>query len=171
MTAELMISSFPTPRGGDGWAVADLDQFPESTLIEVLDGALIVNPPPLNEHRMIQGEAYAWLREMHLAPDVIALVEPAIMFSGDNGVIADAGLVHGPLARSSWTDPADVIIVIEVLSPSTRDRDLGRKRELYHAADITYVIIDPVEHTITVHDDPRDLDIDALAELLGWAAG
>lgn len=59
-------------------------------------------------------------------------------------------------------------MVAEVQSPSSRDRDLGRKRKIYLGARLTYVTVDPAERQILVHTDTHDLDVDALAAPLGW---
>ena len=47
-----------------------------------------------------------------------------------------------------WQPPADVRILVEVLSPSTSSRDLGHKRDVYLAAALTYVIVDAVAEAI-----------------------
>ncbi len=47
--------------------------------------------------------------------------------------------------------PADVALVVEVISPGSRDRDLGVKRKEYAAAGIPdYWIVDREARTLTV---------------------
>lgn len=56
-------------------------------------------------------------------------MNPGVRF-GDSGVIPDVVLANVPADDTVWLDPADVLVLVEVLSPSTKDRDLGRKRGL-----------------------------------------
>jgi Uma2 family endonuclease len=161
--------SFPLPWG-DTWTVSDLDAFPESSLIEVIDGALIVNPPANTRHAAIQVQVAMWLDTARATFGGTVLTEPGVGLADTNGVVPDVVLSKVPGDDTIWLHPADVRVVVEILSPSTRNRDLGRKRELYHEAGITYVIVDPAERSITVYDDdPHGLDVDALAARLGWS--
>jgi Uma2 family endonuclease len=56
----------------------------------------------------------------------------------------------GPVADldEPWQPPSVIRIVVEVLSPSTRARDLGHKRDVYRAAGLTCAIVDPVAEAI-----------------------
>jgi Uma2 family endonuclease len=59
------------------------------------------------------------------------------------------------IRRGSGLQPADVLLVVEVLSPSNARTDLVLKRHDYAAEGIpAYWIVDPEKHTLTVleHD-------------------
>ncbi|GAB3908767.1 hypothetical protein GCM10029964_109070 [Kibdelosporangium lantanae] len=53
---ELAMTALPqdwlVPRA-DGWTLSDVQELPEGARVEVLDGALIVNPSPLPIHQRV----------------------------------------------------------------------------------------------------------------------
>ena len=66
----------------------------------------------------------------------------------------------------SW-QPADrFVLVVEVQSPSTRDRDIGNKRRCYATAGLCYVMIDPVERSVTVDRPLEGVPLDLLGAAL-----
>ena len=57
--------------------------------------------------------------------------------------IPDLTVLRRDAPRDYPLDPAHIVLVAEVLSPSTREEDLGRKRRDYASASIpTYVVVD-----------------------------
>ncbi len=138
-----------TPRG-PVFTLADLDDWPESTLIELHEGCIVVNPPPTGRHAMAVNRAIEWL--------AAAGIDRSLVFHGvgigfehesGDGFIPDAVVTRlGWNPDRVWQPPADARIVVEVLSPSISSRDLGQKRDVYLAAGLTWVIVDPVVEAI-----------------------
>ncbi len=120
-------------------ALADRD---DGLRYELLDGAVLVTPSPSRHHQIaVTGLVYALsvlpahlrvvtaLLDVELAPDTI--VQPDLVVV-DREEFADS------------SQPVRPVLVVEILSPSTRGIDQVLKRERYQQADIaSYWIIDP----------------------------
>ena len=123
---------------------------------ELIDGVHYVTPPPITLHQIIVGNLYFGLRghlerygggQLFVAPvDVVFtiydVVEPDLLF------ISDAR--RRVLTAKNVQGAPD--LVVEVLSPSTRRRDEGRKLDLYDASDvIEYWIVDPSAEVFRIY--------------------
>ena len=122
---------------------------------ELIDGEHYVTPSPATIDQRLVGRLYLalgnWLQdhpvgEVFLAPfDVVLsqhdVVEPDLLL-----VLSDQSEIVTPLhVRGA---PA---LVVEVLSPGTRRRDLGLKRQLYDRVGVReYWLVDPDERTVTI---------------------
>jgi Uma2 family endonuclease len=125
-----------------------LDTPDDGQRYEILDGELIVSAAPLVKHQWflyVLSRRFGdhvdrrRLGRIYFAPiDVLFstgdTVEPDMIFiRKDRLHIVETALVNGP---------PDALL--EVLSPTTRDRDLGRKRALYESEGVPeYWIADP----------------------------
>lgn len=72
---------------------------------------------------------------------------------GQPTVVPDLAVVRDDGAAVPWPphDRATVALVVEVVAPSTRDLDLGRKRDLYWQRDVsTYWTVDQRTGRVTV---------------------
>ena len=122
---------------------------------ELIDGEHFMTPSPIILHQLIAKRIFAALDrfaertgcgEVLFAPvDVVLspydVVVPDIFFLSRDHV----GRLHG----SHLTDPPD--LVIEILSPSTRGRDLGVKLRLYERFGVPeYWVLDPAAATARV---------------------
>jgi len=138
------------PRGGD-WTVDDLAKLPDDGLqYELVDGILLVSPAPRPLHQRVVGELYLQLRqtapedfEVYLAP---LDFQPTRRRSLQPDLLVvrrgDMGLENLKLAP---------LLAVEVLSPSTRAKDLVLKRALYAESGVaSYWVVDPDAATVTV---------------------
>jgi Uma2 family endonuclease len=115
------------------WTRADLDRLPDDgNKYEVLDGELFVTPAPSAVHQQI----IAWLSQ-RLTPFVathgIGVVHQArsVMVNGPARQV-EPDLMVLPIGRfDTWDDAPIPKLVIEVLSKTTRRRDLDQKRRFY----------------------------------------
>ncbi len=131
------------------WTPADLEQFPEGdgNKYECIDGVLLMTPAPrpphvaalmvLHEDLVLALHAAGQARRVNTStsdlrptesdqvqPDLIVLREPA-----SGGMRLDV--------------PGCVVLIVEVISPSTAKRDRGVKRWLYQRAGVPeYWIVD-----------------------------
>jgi len=139
------------------WTYADLADWPETVgqLVEIIDGELIVTPAPNPPPQLLTIELVfdfgqvvrpGRLGRLFTAPTDVLLpdggaLQPDLVFiRGDR---------LGIVGRSAIEGPPD--IVVEVLSPTTRARDLGRKKELYAALGVPeYWLVDPERRAIDV---------------------
>jgi len=121
---------------------------------ELIGGVLYVTPSPIPMHEEIRfnlallvgnavrrdnlGKVYVQVDVVLTPPDVLI---PDLVFIG-----RDHLQIVGPTAIEGAPD-----LVVEVLSPSTRGRDLGAKLALYQQHGVReYWVADPVAHTLTI---------------------
>ena len=122
---------------------------------ELIDGEHYVTPSAATVHQRLVGRQHLalanWLQrhpigEVFLAPfDVVLsqhdVVEPdlLVVLSDQSGIVTPLHVRGAPA------------LVIEVLSPGTRRRDLGLKRQLYDRVGVReYWQVDPDERTVTI---------------------
>lgn len=126
------------PHYREAWTEADLDAMPDDgNKYEILDGRLIVTPPPTETHQGRMIAVAAALREM--APTGWR-VRPGIGVRLPNGNVEPDIVVLRPEAPRGevWNAPAHVALVVEVASPSTRTYDAGDKAVAYACAGIPW---------------------------------
>lgn len=144
------------------WTVDDLDRLPDDGLqYELLDGLLLVTPAPIPDHQRMSRGIFRLLDA--------ACVEPFEVFF--------APLDWRPDRRTSLQP--DVLVVpradvgpkniqlplalaVEVLSPSTRRKDLMLKHAKYEESGIgSYWVLDPRGPSIVAYEliDGRYLDV------------
>ncbi len=136
----------------------DLESIPqdrEGDRHELINGELIVTPAPIPIHQIISTNIeYAILQhvwdsdlgmmlhapiDIRLTPDNV--LSPDVIF-----ITRDREHIVGPKAVDA--PPA---LVVEILSPGTRRRDLTVKRELYARFGVReYWIVDPKARSVTV---------------------
>jgi len=128
------------PAVHSDWTVEMLDALPDDgQRYEIIDGALYVTPAPADLHQLVAGEFYARLRE-YLRDSAVgyALFSPADVRKGDrtrNRVQPDVFVVkYADGKRPTYPySLSDLLLVIEVESPSNPLYDYQIKRELYLA--------------------------------------
>jgi Uma2 family endonuclease len=142
------------PRDATEWTVADLDLVPDDGLqYELLDGVLLVSPAPVLQHQRAAGRLYLLLAgacppiglEVFFAPvdwrpDNRTSLQPDLLVVRDEDV--DEKNIRKPL-----------VLAVEVLSPSTRRKDLILKRSKYEDVGVaSYWVVDPEQPSVTVYD-------------------
>ncbi|HUK22835.1 MAG TPA: Uma2 family endonuclease [Gemmatimonadales bacterium] len=121
---------------------------------EVVHGELLVTPAPRGWHQELCGRLYYWLRtylERHPVGHVFA--SPAdISWGPDVLVQPDAFVTTLEQARTmDWSRVQDLLLVVEVLSPSTSRADRFTKRRLYQEQRIAlYWVVDPNQQVVEV---------------------
>jgi Uma2 family endonuclease len=114
------------------------DDLPDDNrLVELLEGTLLVNPPPSTLHQAIaervRARARVGMPEGYEALQAVGLRMPSgSYFIPDVVVIAQERI----RADVSTLDPSDVLLVAEVISPGSRSMDREIKPKLYAEAGI-----------------------------------
>lgn len=126
------------------WTIEQLDRLPEdSNRYELLGGELLVTPPPSEEHETIVARLTALLVPF-VAANTLGLVHhprAVVQFGGER--TEPDFMVRAESSHTGWANAPIPILVIEVLSRSTRDRDLGTKRSFYRKAGVAaYWVVD-----------------------------
>lgn len=119
---------------------------------EVIDGEHFMSPAPSLYHQRISGRIQfqlyqaielQGLGEVLYAPVDVELNDNDIV-QPDLVVVLAGNRIQTPIKIKGTPD-----LLIEILSQSTRENDLGRKRERYELAGVPeYWIVDPDEHTV-----------------------
>jgi len=127
----------------------DLESWPDDgRRYELYDGEVYVCPAPRARHQLAMGELYAHLRQYAQRTDGIVLMSPIdIVFTEHNVLQPDICFFQASRRQFVTLDkairtPPDV--VVEVLSPSTRRNDLGRKKATFARFGVSeYWLLDP----------------------------
>lgn len=148
------------------WSVADLDRLPdEGRRVEILDGSLLVSPPPAVGHQGI-AHRLASLLDRSCGEEWEALEGPGLLLRGEPAprlVVPDVAVLRREAVWSgaSTVRPADVLLVVEIVSPSSQVMDRVTRPALYAEAGIpAYWRVEP--------DDPDGLSV-VVSRLVGDA--
>ena len=139
---------------------------------EVLDGELLVSPSPMLAHQRALALLYQQLAPYvhgHKLGEV--LWSPAdIEFSKRDLVQPDLFVIPAPLSDQvkNWSDVTSLLLVIEVLSPSTAFGDRNRKRPAYQKQRIPEYWIVDLDAQLVERWTPDDSQPEILLESLTW---
>ncbi|MFI5834289.1 Uma2 family endonuclease [Micromonospora sp. NPDC051300] len=141
------------PGSGDAWTVDDLQDLPEDGQdYEIFDGSLLVSPHADVRHGAIANRLRRLLDRqapggLFVGQDVGVSAKRSSYFVPDLFVAHEDALERGGPALA----PADVLLVVEVVSPGNAGRDLVLKRHEYGVAGIPrYWLVEPRKQTVTV---------------------
>jgi Uma2 family endonuclease len=129
-------------------------ELPESNnLIELLDGELIVSPPPLVIHQRLIGDTYVLLRQ--IVPNGTVFLAPIAVYLDDDNVpepdiVWVAANSKCVVTEKRLEGPPDLIV--EVLSPGTARRDRKDKFNLYEKYGVReYWMFEPQEQYAEIY--------------------
>ena len=135
---------------------------PDERRIELIDGVIYDMSSPNNVHQLIGSEIRdqlkSYIREK--GGDCIPFVAPAdvqldcddkTMVQPDVFVVCDRSKI---IKRCTYGAPD---LIVEILSPSTRKKDISIKLKKYIGAGVAeYWIVDPDKKTVVVYDFAHD---------------
>lgn len=143
------------------WTLEELHSLPDDgNKYELVRGQLFVTPPPNVEHETVLARLSRILEPYVAAHELGFVYHPrsVLRFEGSE-VEPDLMVRERPRdLRADWDRAPVPILVVEVLSGSTRRRDRQDKRALYAEARVDeYWIVDIERHLVTVaHPDGRE---------------
>lgn len=135
---------------------AEYFQQPETNkLVELLDGEIVMSPPPVPNHQLTVGRLYRLIDDLK-PNDVVFFAPIGVQFDDLNvpepdvvWVAEDSKCIVG---EKSLIGPPDLIV--EVLSPGTTRQDRKGKFALYERHGVReYWIVDPVDRYIEVYQN------------------
>jgi Uma2 family endonuclease len=144
------MSSMPVmPRDTHSWTVDDLDRLPDDGLqYELLDGILLVSPGPVKRHQIVASRLHRLLDDACPA-GLLALFAP-FDWRPDRRTSLQPDLLVVPDEHYDETSTEKLLLAVEILSPSTRSKDLVWKRQKYESAGVpVYLIVDPEGPAVT----------------------
>lgn len=144
----------PAPHELPGpYTVADLAGMPDDgRRYELIDGALIVTPAPILLHQAVLARTYRHFLP-HEAADLLTMFAPVDYEIDEHSLLQPDLLVLRRADLSRKTFEGTPVLVLEVLSPSTRKYDRFTKLAAYAEAGVPhYWIVDPLEPSVSVHE-------------------
>ncbi len=139
------------------YTIDDYYALPEDQRVELIDGSFYDMGAPALIHQKILGDLYLLFRECtdgHEGSCEVFLSPCHVRLDRDNYTMLQPDLLvtcqEYDIQASYYEGAPD--LVVEILSPSTRSKDLLLKLYKYHQAGVReYWIIDPRFRTVTVH--------------------
>jgi Uma2 family endonuclease len=156
------------------WTLAELHRLPDDgNKYELVRGELFVTPPPTPAHEAM-GDVLARLLQPYVEAQRLGRISrprSVVRIEGSE-VEPDLTVRAVPHALpTSWAEMPLPHLVVEIMSPTSRRRDLVAKRSFYSACGVPcYWIVDGEERTIRVVR-PGQKDVVADASLLWHPAG
>jgi Uma2 family endonuclease len=145
----------------DGWTTDDLDSLPDDGVRrELLDGVLHVSPSPTDIHQIIAMRLGVALEDT--CPDYMQVTQAVeVRISPRRSFIPDVLVATDDAARrgAGFYGPHEVVLAIEIVSPTSQSMDRVMKPALYAKAGIPYYWRIETDGKITVHTykiDPAD---------------
>jgi Uma2 family endonuclease len=137
-----------------GWTLAELHRLPDDgNKYELVRGELFVTPPPSVAHEEL-ASVLARILDRYVEPRGLGRVyRPRAVIRVLESEVEPDLMVRPTVRRvaDDWANAPLPILVVEILSDSTRRRDNVQKRQLYHDAGIPeYWIVDGDHRTIRV---------------------
>ena len=155
------------------WTAAEVLALPSERgkQFEVIDGELFVTPSPTPAHQVSAFEIAValrtYVREQRIG---LAMIAPADIDPDEHTMVQpDVFVIPPPIGRlpRKFSEFGKLLLVVEVLSPSTSRKDRVVKRRLYARMGTEYWIIDHDARVIErwLPDDERP---EMLSERLTW---
>ena len=156
------------------WTLEEVHSLPDDgNKYELVRGELFVTPPPTDEHETILARL-SRLLDPFVAENGLGMVyHPRAVMRFEGSEVEPDLMVRQPHPdrRGDWDSAPTPILIVEVLSGSTRRRDHVQKRQLYLDAGVPeYWIVDSEHATIRVVR-PGVADMLATQELTWAPAG
>jgi Uma2 family endonuclease len=136
------------------WTLEEVHSLPDDgNKYELVRGDLFVTPPPNQEHETIASRLTDILAPHVRAHGLGLVYRPRAVFRYKESEVEPDLMVRQPPRgrKEEWENAPFPILIVEILSDSTRRRDRNQKREFYVDAEIPeYWIVDPAQRNITV---------------------
>ena len=156
------------------WTVEMVRALPDDgNRYEVIDGELFVTPAPSVVHQRAVLElalVVAPYVRAHRVGEVIIAPADVLVFGPRKFVQPDLfvmPLVSGAPVRT-WIEAGRLVLTVEVLSPSTRRTDRGKKRETYQDKGVPEYWIVDTDARVIERWQPNDEMPEVLSERLDW---
>lgn len=155
------VSAYVCKKQGE-YTLEDYYAIPDERRVELIDGEIFDMAAPSAEHQLILGELYVQFRacaDTHGRPCRVFLSPCDVQLDNDEKTMVQPDLFvlcrEYERERRSIAGAPD--LTVEILSDSTRSKDLLLKTYKYQNAGVReYWIIDPKEKTVMVYDFSND---------------
>ena len=147
-----------TPEKTDGYTLDDYYALPDERRVELIDGVFYDMAAPAVIHQKILGELFILFRECinaHEAQCDVYLSPCDVRLDRDNRTMVqpDLFVICGSYDLDAKAFDGAPDLTLEILSPSTRAKDMLLKLHKYQNAGVKeYWIVDPEHNTVLVYD-------------------
>lgn len=149
MTA-VMLPVDPHLLERDDLTVDDLTSLPEDLRYELIDGRLVLTPSAMPIHNFIGFQTTSAISEF-CPDDFLAIYEQSMLLNIRNEFVPDVMILRAEGANRTPVFASDVLLVVEILSKSSKGTDRRLKRDRYEAMGIPgYWIIDPLSERVSL---------------------
>jgi Uma2 family endonuclease len=147
MTSVTLTPTHLSPPEG-GWTADDLAAFPDDGLrYELVDGVLLVSAAPSEEHQIALANLFVLLHAAAPGDLRVFFAPYDVRFSPRRQLQPDVVVLPKDRTLADRTP----LLVVEVLSPSTRAADTTLKRHVFeHGGVASYWLVDPLVPSLTV---------------------
>ncbi len=143
------------PETLERWTAAQVRELPDDgKRYEVVDGELLVTPAPTFDHQEAALQL-ARVLQAYVAQRALGHVVP----------------LEGGRRPKHWNDIRELLLAVEILSPSTARADRTVKRRRYQRADVPEYWIVDLDARLVERWKPGDERPEVLAERLDWQPG
>ncbi len=133
-----MVTMTAQPLEFGGYTVADLQAMPDDELhYELDDGCLVVTPPEVVRNGSAAFQL-GLLLQTQVGPDWLVVKGPGVVFTTRDYREPDLLVLRRTALDKDLAEPEDVLLAVEVMSPSSVRRDRLVKPEQYAAAGIPH---------------------------------
>lgn len=141
------------PRESHDWTVSDLASLPDDGLqYELIDGVLLVTPAPIPVHQRVVGRLFVLLTAACPA-ELEVFFAPLDWQPDDRTSLQPDLLVIAKDKIGAKSITANLALAVEVLSPSTRRKDMVLKRSKYEDVGVpAYWVVDPDAPSIVAYE-------------------
>ena len=156
-----------------GWTAQMVRALPDDgKRYESVDGELLVTPAPVRRHQRMVGQLFRLLADyVEDAGLGEALCSPADIEAGERTLV-QPDLFVVPLAAGrqadEWVEVRELLLAVEVLSPSTARADRHLKRRLYQREGVPECWIVDLDARLVERWRPRDDRAELPADELLW---
>jgi len=152
---ETITDTVSLPIRPDGFTIADIDALPESRGIryELIDGVLFVSPMPRWRHQLVVDSLGEVLKRSCPPELVVHPQEQDVRLGERTNLVPD--LLVARLTDIDLDDHVAVapLLVVEVVSPSSRAMDLRVKLEVYEEMGIpSYWVVHPADDWVRAYE-------------------
>lgn len=133
------------PLHPDNWTLEEVLAWPDDqgNRIELIDGLVVVSPYPGTKHQRLLGRiGVAWHDAVQ--PEFELLSGVNVVLNSTRLLIPDLVVVTTPGTEGRYVRGNELLVAVEIHSPSTRAYDRALKRRLYADAGIPFLVfVDP----------------------------
>ena len=136
------------------WTLEEVHSLPDDgNKYELVRGELFVTPPPTDPHETIASRLTRILDPYVEQHGLGFVYRPRAVMRFEGSEVEPDLMVRSlhPSDEPDWDDAPIPLLIVEILSPSTRRRDQVQKRSLYMDAGVAeYWMVDPERRVVTV---------------------